>query len=312
MNRPVVSVVVPTRNRPVELGEALASITAQLSLDAGEVEAIVVNDGGEPIDRILDAAREQGLPVIGLQHPRRLGLPSARNTGLDRAAGAAVALLDDDDVFLPEHLATALTALESGGVEGVATGCLVTEQRVDPTGPVTGAVAWDVDFDPRLLEVCNLFPVHTAVFRRPESARFDPGLPAIEDWDFWLRLTRQHDYRFARVPSPTVVYHRVPQAASMISAVADDARAMAEFSGLVRRIWSRWPTTTARTASLRLHSGILYWQVLGRLAAGQAVNPHYYLYFLQVLARAWRTGDVAGLVEEIPEVVKGAVDEPAA
>ena len=40
----------------------------------------------------------------------------------------------------------------------------------------------------------NLFPVHTAVLRTPTAAtaRFDPVLPAIEDRDFWLRLTRAH------------------------------------------------------------------------------------------------------------------------
>lgn len=42
---PLISVIVPTLNRPVELGQALASITGQQGVDPGELEVIVVNDG---------------------------------------------------------------------------------------------------------------------------------------------------------------------------------------------------------------------------------------------------------------------------
>lgn len=308
MSRPAVSVIVPTRNRPIELGEALTSIVGQHGVSLTEIEVIVVNDGGVPIEPVITDARGQGLSVTAVTHPRRLGLPSARNTGLDRARGQTIAFLDDDDVFLPRHLTTTLAALESGDVDGVAATCLVTDHRVDPGTPVTEGVAWNVPFDPLLLEACNLFPVHTAVFRRPVLARLDPGLPAIEDWDFWLRLTRERDYRFARVATPTVVYHRVPQAQSMIGAVADEAQAMAEFSAVVRRIWSRWPATTARSRRFRVYSGTMYWQVLGFLTTGQAVNPHYYLRCVQALAHAWNTPeDESDLLDRISEAVKGHV-----
>lgn len=85
-----------------------------------------------------------------MTHRRRLGVPSARNTGIEHVQGRYLAFLDDDDVFLPPHLATALAGLESG-VDAVATTCLVAEHRVDPTTPVHDTVAWDVGFDPLLL-----------------------------------------------------------------------------------------------------------------------------------------------------------------
>ncbi|APU21296.1 glycosyltransferase family 2 protein [Actinoalloteichus sp. GBA129-24] len=302
---PLVSVIVPTLNRPVELGQALASVAAQQGVDLAEVEVVVINDGGTSVESVIATARDWGLPVVAMNHPRRCGLPSARNTGLDLSRGRYVAFLDDDDVFLPRHLVTALAGLESGA-DGVATTCLVTDHRIDPDRPVREAVVWDVGFDPLLLEVCNLFPVHTAVFRRPATARLHPGLPAIEDWDFWLRLTREHGYRFSRIHQPTVVYHRVPQADSMIGAVAEEAPAMAEFSALVRRIWFQWPPTTARSARFRLYSGIMYWKVLGALATGAPPNPHYYLHSIQAIEHAWHEPQAeADLVDQLARTVRG-------
>lgn len=59
----VVSVIVPTLNRPVALSPAVASIAGQQSIDLAEIEVIIVNDGGQPIDHVIAATREWG-PVI--------------------------------------------------------------------------------------------------------------------------------------------------------------------------------------------------------------------------------------------------------
>ena len=308
---PVVSVIVPTLNRPDELAQALSSITAQRGLDLREIEVIVVNDGGTPIDHVVAAARDQGLDVRSLAHPQRLGLPSARNCGIDQARGVYLAFLDDDDVFLPHHLVTALHGLESG-TDVVVTTCLVSDHRVDPAASIQGAVPWDVAFNPGLLEAVNLFPVHTAVLRSVTAlpAWFGPALPAIEDWDFWLRLTREHGYQVTRLPDPTVVYHRVPQAGSMIGAVASGVTAMADFSALVRRVWARWPASTPRAQRFRLYSAVMYWQVLGQLAAAAPLNPHYYLQSIQALADAWAEPSAeATLIEQLTQTVTGEHDD---
>ncbi|HET6500180.1 MAG TPA: glycosyltransferase [Amycolatopsis sp.] len=47
---PVASVIVPTRNRPAELREALVSITGQQGIDLCVLEVIVVGDAGTPIN----------------------------------------------------------------------------------------------------------------------------------------------------------------------------------------------------------------------------------------------------------------------
>lgn len=287
-----VSVIVPTLDRPAEVEQALASILGQRGIDLREVEVVVINDGGSPVENVVHDARARGLAIQLINHPHRRGLPCARNTGIEHAHGSYIAFLDDDDLFLPDHLATALATLESG-IDAVATTCLVAERRIDPGAPVgsihANTVPWDVAFDPVLLEACNLFPVHAAVLRSPRAgtARFDHRLPAIEDWDFWLRLTREHGYRISRRREPTVIYHRLPAADSMIGTVADNAAAMARFSALVRQMWARWPTSTDRSHRFRLYTSTMYWQVLAQLAAGRLLNPHYYQQSIHALAHAW-------------------------
>lgn len=294
MNRgdPLVSVIVPTRNRPAGLAEALVSIAAQRGVETGEVEVIVVNDGGTPAGIAAAEARERGLRIRVINHLGRMGVSRARDTGLGQARGRHVAFLDDDAVFLPRHLATALAGLESGA-DGVITTCLVGGHRAGTSGPgpVTGAVPWDAGFDPLLLEACNLLPVPAAVFRRPGAARMDPALPAIGDWDFWLRMVRGHGYRFTRLDEPTVVGCQAPWPGSRISGDASGTAETAGLSAVARRTWERWPASTARTARFRLYTGIMYWQVLGLPAAGQAPDPYRYLRSVQAIERAWRSPD---------------------
>ncbi len=93
----------------------------------------------------------------------------------------------------------------------------------------------------------------------------------------------------------------------MLGAVAEGAATMAEFSVLVRRIWSRWPATTARSVRFRLYSGIMYWQVLGTLATGAPPNPHYYLHSIQAIEHAWRNPDAeADLIDRLTQTARGA------
>lgn len=99
---PSVSVIIPTRNRPQSVLGAIATAAEQTLRD---LEIIVVIDG--PDDATLTAVR-------GLKDPRIRILPlatnrgaaAARNEGIAVARAEWIALLDDDDQWQPEKLAT--------------------------------------------------------------------------------------------------------------------------------------------------------------------------------------------------------------
>ena len=109
-NTPLVSVIIPNYNRPELLLEAIASIAAQTMTDW---ETIIVDDGSNP------AVDEQGIHArFGnqfqvLRHAVARGGPVAKNAGINAATGKYLAFLDDDDLFAPTYLASAIEILET-------------------------------------------------------------------------------------------------------------------------------------------------------------------------------------------------------
>ncbi len=105
---PVVSVLIPTFNRPQYLYEALASV---LSQSYGNLQIIVINDGGEDVSGIIDSFNDARLKYIDRKENR--GKAYSLNEALNRAEGKYIAYLDDDDLYYPFHIETLVDALEN-------------------------------------------------------------------------------------------------------------------------------------------------------------------------------------------------------
>lgn len=108
-DRPVVSAVIATRDRPEMLAEALASVREQ-DLD-GVVETVVVFDQAEPDPSL--ASDDPLRPVRVVRNTRSAGLAGARNTGIEHARGEYVAFCDDDDYWLAGKLRRQVEVLEA-------------------------------------------------------------------------------------------------------------------------------------------------------------------------------------------------------
>ena len=109
-NTPLVSVIIPTHNRPELLPEALASIAGQTMTDW---QVIIVDDGSNPIVNEQGIKAQFGDKFQVIRHADAQGGPTAKNTGVNAATGKYLAFLDDDDLFAPSYLATAIEALEA-------------------------------------------------------------------------------------------------------------------------------------------------------------------------------------------------------
>jgi glycosyltransferase involved in cell wall biosynthesis len=203
--RPKVSVVVPTRDRPEPLRRAVAAILGQTY--KGPVECLVVFDQSDP--DLPWPELPPGRTLILRRNDRTPGLAGARNSGILAATGELVAFCDDDDEWLPEKLARQVARLmATPGAVVSTTGILVryqdrTTTRLAPTILVTH----------RQLLRSRLTELHpsTVLARRDrmlsQIGLVDEDLPGsyAEDYEWLLRASRYGPV--LAVPEPLAVIH---------------------------------------------------------------------------------------------------------
>lgn len=125
MNRPMVSVVIPTYNQKELLHETLQSVFAQTFTD---YEVIVVNDGSS--DGTTEYLHTLGDRIRLIEQDNR-GIGESRNLGIDEAVGTYVALLDHDDLWRPGKLAAQVSFMQA---HPGSSGCSVPWARsTEPT-----------------------------------------------------------------------------------------------------------------------------------------------------------------------------------
>jgi GT2 family glycosyltransferase len=116
---PLVSIVIPSRDRPAYLEVALASVAPQAARAGAEV--IVVDDG--ELARNAELAERFGARYVALGRPR--GLNAARNAGVAAAAGELLAFIDDDVEVHDGWLDALIEAARSQPQVGVFTGPII-------------------------------------------------------------------------------------------------------------------------------------------------------------------------------------------
>ncbi|MEZ4526774.1 MAG: glycosyltransferase [Desulfobacterales bacterium] len=204
---PLVSVIIPTHNRPDMLKAAVESVLVQTYPN---VEIIVANDGGEDVADMLNVLNTEG-NIVYVRHEENRGISAARNTALRAAKGHYIAYLDDDDVYYPDHLETLVSVLEQGKYkvaytdshERIQTWITDRYVTVEEKNAVTG------DFDRSRLLAANYISTLNIVHQRDiltQSGLFDENLPSHEDWDLWIRFSIHYD--FCHIPKITAAYTR--------------------------------------------------------------------------------------------------------
>ena len=205
VDTPMVSVIVPTHNRPDTLTEAVCSVLNQTFED---FEIIVINDAGIEVAKQLDRLNAYE-KIMYLRHNRNRGLAAARNSGIKLAKGKYIAYLDDDDIFYPNHLETLVTFLESTDYQVAYTDALRAHQvkEGDKYTVTHRDLPYSFDFDPDHILVENHIPVLCVIHERAcidKVGLFDERLRSHEDWDLWIRMSRE--FKFAHINETTAQF----------------------------------------------------------------------------------------------------------
>jgi len=186
---PSVGVVIPTRNRPRQLREAIASVLAQDY--PGNVQVVVVFDGTDADETLKDSDR-----VLVCANDRTPGLGGARNCGILASRSDLVAFCDDDDRWRPRKLRAQVAAMQSSaGAEFSTCGIVV---QFD--GRSTERLAGTAEVTHQDLIKSRMVMVHSSTYLANRAALVD-GIGLVnenipggqnEDWDLALRAAARH------------------------------------------------------------------------------------------------------------------------
>ena len=186
---PLVSIILTTFNRPVVLGDALASIARQ-SYPACEI--IVVNDAGSDVHEIVAMHPHARL----IDQAVNRGPAAGRNAGLRVATGEYAIFFDDDDEMFPDHIGALVGALERSALD-VAYGQMIngfTSSGPDEHYRVERVLAHVALLDNLEIQWGGSLATTAVMFRRrliEDIGPVDETLVANEDFEFWIRLAER-------------------------------------------------------------------------------------------------------------------------
>jgi glycosyltransferase involved in cell wall biosynthesis len=201
---PMVSVVIPTRNRPSWLKVAVESVLAQTMND---LEIVVVLNA--PTSEAIEMAnRLSADPRVNVIKTVALTVPAARNLGMAAAQGEWIAFLDDDDIWLPQKLETQLAAARAAGAGVVTCDFLQFNDDGDivPSGLTPRPAG--LSFAEALL-LGNYVSGGSALIVKASIIRAIEGWDeriSCCDWDLWRRLSFDQEIHF--VDQVLVKYRR--------------------------------------------------------------------------------------------------------
>jgi glycosyltransferase involved in cell wall biosynthesis len=197
----------PAYNVSRYIGDAIESVRRQTSADW---ELLIVDDGSTD-DTLEIATRYRDLDArITVTSQANGGISAARNMALANATGAVIAILDSDDMWLPEFLEKQLRVLHQHPEIDIVTG-----NAWFVGGRRDGQLARPYPDRRPAPDLLNLITDEQCVFIMSIFRRrvydtldgFDVTMRSNEDYDYWLRAATA-GFRFQRNDEPLGRYRR--------------------------------------------------------------------------------------------------------
>lgn len=199
MSEMEVSVIIPTKDRPGLLVEAVQSLTVQTRHPD---EVVIVNDGSD-ISYEEAYKQIQDLPIHTkiYRNNQSRGANYSRNRGAKEATGDVLMFLDDDDIWFEQKVQNQLKILSNSQDVGVVyTGKRAINENSQelfsiPPGP-------EGDLSNSILIKNHLGSTSSVAIRKNLFEKvdgFDTSLIALQDWELWIRVCQitnvKHDDR---------------------------------------------------------------------------------------------------------------------
>lgn len=210
-----VSIIMAAHNASKYISDAIDSVIAQSYQDW---ELIIVDDGST--DNTLEISmnylqRDSRISFLRTSHR---GVCFARNSAIAKATGEWIAILDADDIWLPEKLEKQMLAADSHH-EVVAWGSYV--QHLSSTGDILSLQkqgATSVEEYEKLIAAGEIpFLVHSTLVVKKSVldviGLYNPDFPVSQDFELVSRIITQG--AVLAIPEPLVFYRIHKSSASM-------------------------------------------------------------------------------------------------
>jgi glycosyltransferase involved in cell wall biosynthesis len=184
-----ISVIIPVYNRQHTIQRAIDSV---LSQSYKPEEIIVVNDGST--DRTGEILKDYHDAITCVSLSENSGPSKARNAGLSHARSEWIAFLDSDDCWERDKLKNQVEYLRKYPFYQIMQSEEVWIRRgvrVNPRKHHAKPEGWIWE---QSLERCLVSPSSILAKKSllNQYGNFDEGLPVCEDYDLWLKISRNH------------------------------------------------------------------------------------------------------------------------
>ena len=204
MNKPFVSIIIPTYNRAATISKTIDSFISQTFKDW---EMIVVDDySKDNTKEVIGEYHQRDSRIMYMLNERKKGAQGARNTGISHAKADWVVLFDSDDYAYPNYLSE--MALHIDDKIDVIT-CDAEVVNIDTNERhLAGWGAEGKDVESKLLNDMNYVNFIDSLFRKSkleEIGLLAEDCPAFQEYDTHIRLSRVATYR--QIPNVLLDYH---------------------------------------------------------------------------------------------------------
>lgn len=180
---PLVSCIIPTKNRP-EL--VMRAIRSALEQSYSKIEVIVIDDSTDMHTQHL--LSKSGLCIKYIKNVNSKGACYSRNIGLMESKGDYIAFLDDDDLWMPRKIEKQLRLANTYPIVGCNSTTIIRGKRHYTRRPAIVTYE-NLLYNNNCLGSCSFVMTASDAI---QGCFFDENLKAGQDWDMWISIMKKN------------------------------------------------------------------------------------------------------------------------
>ena len=191
MNDPLVSVIIPTYNRPDYLERAVSSVLKQTheNIEVIIIDDHSVNDLSHMISKFQDPR------IKSYKNKTNRGSVYSRNRGISLCRGDFINFLDDDDELFFNKIELQLRKFEQSRIQNLGViVCDMEYKRRDIHQVKQNHLKGQI-YKKLLSQYC-IYGIHSMLIKREFCVLFDPRLTSNQEYDLAIRIAKNANFDF--------------------------------------------------------------------------------------------------------------------